>query len=128
MKKEFQNIELSESYILGWKIVSNTLTLFVELLLSSFHKDFISFDSTTQFGCYKIGLIKFYGVNNLSGLDQKVLLPKWEENLCEYSDVYEINSFEFENSGIKIEVDERVITFKYNKFNMKLLESERFEL
>ena len=127
MKKEFENIELSESVVLGWKVIGNVLTLYMEFLLTSLHKEFVDFDPAAQFGCYRIGQIDFFNIRNLKGLDSEILMPSWNANLNEYNDVYEVDSLVFENSLVKIQANSLLLTFEYSKFNLNLEKTDKFK-
>lgn len=128
MKKEFENIELSESVILGWKVIDNSMTLYMEFLLTSLHKEFVDFDPDTQFGCFKIGQIDFFNIRNLKGLDTKVVMPSWNEHLNEYEDVYEVDSFIYQNSLVKIQADSLLISIECDMFTMNLEKSDKFKV
>lgn len=127
MNKEFKNIELSESVILGWEVTGNTVTLYIEFLLTGAHKEFVKFDSNTQFGCYKIGQVIFDNTRNVNGFNADVLKPCWNENLNEYTDVYEIDSFVYENSLVKIQSNNLLISFECDNFTVNLEKFEKYK-
>lgn len=64
---EFANIDLSESYVLGWSTAPGTLEFGLEVVLCKGHPEFNQ-PPSTDWACYHPGKLIFQGVESLSGL------------------------------------------------------------
>ncbi|MEK8018718.1 MAG: hypothetical protein VSS75_017740 [Candidatus Parabeggiatoa sp.] len=103
-------VDFTDSYLLGWKKVHDSVVLFLELLLTEEHPQFQPFDEEQEYGCYKLGSFIFNPVTQLQGLPQSEIKPRWNETLKEYEAITEINDIFFENEYVQIETDENLIT------------------
>ena len=95
--------------------------MYVDLYLKDTHEKFKAFDPDTEFGCLKLGVLKFYDVRDLEGLDQKQVLPKWNERLSEYEDVEEINAMDLLRNYMFIETDTKTVRFSFRDFDIEIL-------
>ena len=103
MASLFENIAWSESFILGWKPHTNHFILFLQVMLTRFHPEFVEFDAKKEAGCYRLARIDFFQPKNIKGFATIAHLPQWYEALCEYSDVYEIEWVEIRKTSAQIE-------------------------
>jgi hypothetical protein len=125
-KSQLKDIEFRESYILGWEVVDTKLILYLEFLLTDSHEAFTAFDPLLYYGCYKIGLIEFHEIRDLRGLKSQTQLPVWNEQLSEYIDLFEIESFELKESTMIIESDKSEINCRFNKFRVTILDLNKY--
>lgn len=87
----YTNIVFCESYILGWLLNEKKLLLFLEVLLSKDHPEFVEYNNKTEFGCYKLSVMSFNNVQYIKGLPFNALIPVWNSELKEFIDETEIN-------------------------------------
>lgn len=128
MKDILNNIELNESYILGWKHTENDFLLYTELYLNHSHPKWEQFNLDTEFGCYKLATITFYDVLKVDGLAKQFLVPQWNDELREYKAYDEINSVDLKNNSIIINMDTTNIKIEFNKLEVNILNDHQFNL
>jgi hypothetical protein len=99
---EFNGIDLSESYILGWSISQDTVEFELEVVLCSDHPQFHK-PPTTDWACYHLGRLIFVGVHSLSGLPpQSKIFPATDTSgTADYGhlDTLSVDGNRFEISG-----------------------------
>jgi len=64
---EFSEIDLSESYLLGWAITPDTIEFQLDAVLCPGHSDY-QLPPPTEWACYRPGRLLFHGVQSLVGL------------------------------------------------------------
>ena len=83
----FEFIEFGDSFLLGWEREGERLTLYLNLLLTSFHPQFEPFDRRKEHGCYKLGRIVASGCRAVRGLPSASQALQWNRELMEFDDV-----------------------------------------
>ena len=126
MENKLEHIAFSESYLLGWKVLEDALWFYLDLYLTEGHEEFVMFDTNSEAGCYKLAIFKFYNFKNLKGLEQKEVLPIWNQELKEYKDIDEINFWSLSNHEVIIDTDFREISFDFAKYEVELLSAPFF--
>ena len=129
MNELLKNINLTESFIIGWKISNNIFIIYLDFLLTEDHKDYSKFDSKHNFGCYRLGIFKFVNFRNLSGIEAVKFPPIWDDKLNEYKDIDDVNSVEFLNNFVKIQTDSKIISMNFYDLTIEILnEGEKFDI
>ena len=119
-------IEFSDSYILGWKYENNVFILFTELLLTENHPNWSKFDSKREYGCYKLGIFRFYQATSVSGINIAVYPLKRNLELDEYVDYAEIDLVEIKNQTAIFYLDTNPIEVNFSTFELEILDSANF--
>lgn len=124
----FEEIDFTNSYLLGWKLSPKTLSIYLELHLLPNHKKYHPFDSKKEFGCYKLGIMKFYEVDQVVGFSSENVLPRWNAVLAEYEDIEEINACQWTKNRILMEADTLSISFEFGKAEIVYLDATQFSI
>ncbi|MEO0460836.1 MAG: hypothetical protein AAF219_08330 [Myxococcota bacterium] len=119
-----QDVGWEDSYLLGWKRSMEDLLLFVQVLLSDSHSGFKPFDEDTEHGSYRLGVLSFSSGVQCAGLPDHDWVPRWDNELAEFVDVAEIDSFDVDESGCRIDADELELQIRSAFVKLELLEEE----
>lgn len=125
--KNFNNIVFEDSYVLGWVLSVKKLLLFLQLLLTKNHPEFEDYNEETEFGCYKLAVIRFNDALSIEGLPLNMIIPKWDSKLKEFIDVAEINEVKEIGNNIIFKTDDYDITVRCDDIDVSILQdfSER---
>lgn len=124
----FENIALSESFILGWIIEEKSISIYLELYLLNSHDQYIEFDHELYSGCFKLGVLNFWDISGSFCIKEKTKLPNWHHQLKEYIDIGEIENLEIKNNNFTCEADDISFNFQFSKFSFEIFDSQRFEI
>ncbi|MEQ9609927.1 MAG: hypothetical protein RLN99_19885 [Kiloniellaceae bacterium] len=105
MIEHFDFIWWEDSWLLGWEMDDDALTLYVELHLLRDHPLFQPFDRQECFGCYKTARLIVSGLQGVSGLSSDRHGLQWDNALHEYRDVGDIDAIKVGPNGQDLLMD-----------------------
>ena len=105
VKKNLEHVVFEESYLLGWAVRPDEVLLFLQVLLTPEHPSYRPYDERTEFGCYRLGVLRFSGVTSTTGVAGQ-RLPIRPPGAAEFTDIDEINEVVFSENSVRIEGDE----------------------
>jgi len=116
---EFNGIDLSESYVLGWSISSNTLEIHLEVVLCPGHPQFHQ-PPSSEWACYHPGRLVFDDLESLTGLPaQSEVLPATDATGAE--DFGHIDSLTMNGNQFELAGDFGVASFKASGVRVDLV-------
>jgi hypothetical protein len=96
-----ENIDFTESYLVGWDVKPEETLLFVQILLLERHLEFRSYDEKKEFGCYRLAVVRFRQAVETKGIEGR-RFPKRARVLDEFEDIDEIESVAFSDGTFQL--------------------------
>jgi len=118
---EFFEIDLSESYVLGWSILPDIIEFKLEVVLCPGHPEYQA-PPPSIWACYRLGCLSFNGVKSLEGLlPQSEVRPAIDATGS--FDYGNIDSFTLNNNWFELEGDFGTVKFTASEFSLVLVQA-----
>jgi hypothetical protein len=114
---EFFEIDLAESYVLGWSIFKDNIEFKLEVVLCPGHPEYKK--PVSDWTCYRNGSLAFRGVKSLEGLpNQSEVRPSTDASGS--LDYGNIDTFTLIDNCFELTGDFGIVTFTASKFSLDL--------